>query len=241
MTDDRRSSIHVAGLRKAFAGRLVLEDVNLDVGPGEALALLGANGAGKTTLLRILATLVRASRGVARVAGFDCARDAERVREHVALQAHGTWIYDDLTALENLRFWTTLAGRPAAADALRSALAAVELERVADERVRTFSLGMQRRLSLARLLLIPPQVLLLDEPYAGLDQRAGKWLDGHLAAFKAGGGAILMTTHSFGRGLGVVDRIAILAAGRVAHTAPAGALGAEDVRRLYELHAEDAG
>jgi heme exporter protein A len=231
--------IHVTGLAKSYRSQLVLADVHLDVPAGEALALLGANGAGKTTLLRILATLVRATRGVARVAGFDCAREAERVRECVALQAHGSWIYDDLTALENLRFWTALAGRPATPEALRSALAAVDLERVANERVRTFSLGMQRRLSLARLLVIPHRVLLLDEPYAGLDQRAGKWLDGHLAAFKAGGGAILLTTHSFGRGLGVVDRIAILAGGRVAHTAPVGALGTEDVRRLYELHGED--
>jgi heme ABC exporter ATP-binding subunit CcmA len=231
--------IQVAGLGKAFSGRLVLDDVHLEVGAGEALAVLGANGAGKTTLLRILATLVRPTRGVARLAGLDCVRAAEGVRAHMALQAHGTWVYEDLTALENLRFWTTLGGLWAPADALRAALAAVELERVADQRVRTFSLGMKRRLSLARLLLARPQVLLLDEPYAGLDQRGGKWLDGHLAAFKAGGGAILMTTHSFGRGLGVADRIAILAAGRVTCIAPVGALGAEDVRRLYELHAED--
>jgi heme ABC exporter ATP-binding subunit CcmA len=215
--------------------------VHLEVRAGEALAVLGANGAGKTTLLRIVATLARPTRGVARVAGFDCVRAAARVRERAALLAHGTWVYEDLTALENLRFWTVLRGLPARPDALRTALAAVELERVADERVRTFSLGMLRRLALARLLLARPQVLLLDEPYAGLDQRAGKWLDGHLAAVKAAGGAVLMTTHSFGRGLGVADRVAILAGGRVAHTGPMGALGAEDVRRLYELHAEDAG
>jgi heme exporter protein A len=233
--------IHVTGLDKAFGSHLVLADVHLDVDASEALAILGPNGAGKTTLLRILATLVRASRGVARVAGFDCGRDAERVRERVAFLAHGTWIYEDLTALENLRFWTTLAGHAATPDGLRAALAAVELDRVADARVRTFSLGMQRRLALARLLLAPRQVLLLDEPYAGLDQRAGKWLDGHLAAFKAAGGAILMTTHSFGRGLGVIDRIAILADGRVAHVTSAQSLGAHDVRRLYELHAEDVG
>jgi heme ABC exporter ATP-binding subunit CcmA len=233
--------IHVAGLGKAFGSHFVLADVHLEVGPGEALAVLGANGAGKTTLLRILATLVRATRGVARVAGFDCARDAERVRERMALQAHGAWIYDDLTALENLQFWTTLAGHPTTPDGLRSALAAVELDRLADVRVRTFSLGMQRRLTLARLLLAPRQVLLLDEPYAGLDQRAGKWLEGHLVAFKAAGGAILMTTHTFSRGLGVADRLAILAAGRIAHTAPAASLGPEDVRRLYELHVEEAG
>jgi ABC-type multidrug transport system ATPase subunit len=177
---------------------------------------------------------------VARVAGFDCAREADRVRAHVGLLAHGAWVYEDLTASENLRFWTTLGGHPATPDEIRAALAAVDLERLAGRRVRTFSLGMRRRLSLARLVLAAPRVLLLDEPYAGLDARAGKWLDGHLTAVKAAGGAIVMTTHSFGRGLGVADRVAILAGGRVAHEAAVAALGPDDIRRLYELHSEDA-
>jgi len=231
--------VHLTGLGKAFGGNLVLDGVDLDVRAGEAVALLGANGAGKTTLLRVVATLLRPNRGVARVAGFDGVRETDRVRARVGLLAHGAWVYEDLTALENLKFWTTLGGHSATADELRAALAAVDLERLAGERVRTFSLGMRRRLSLARLVLAAPCVLLLDEPYAGLDPRAGKWLDGHLAAVKAAGGAILMTTHSFGRGLGVADRVAILAGGRVAHDAAVAALGADDIRRLYELHAED--
>jgi heme exporter protein A len=218
----------------------VLAGVDLDVRAGEAVALLGANGAGKTTLLRVVATLLRPTRGVARVAGFDCGREADRVRAHVGLLAHGAWVYEDLTASENLRFWTTLGGHPATADEIRAALAAVDLERLSGRRVRTFSLGMRRRLSLARLVLATPRVLLLDEPYAGLDARAGKWLDGHLTAAKAAGGAIVMTTHSFGRGLGVADRVAILAGGRVAHEAAVAALGPDDIRRLYELHTEDA-
>src|SRR5437667_155855 len=99
--------------------------------------------------------------------------------------------------------------------------------------------SLEVRAGEAVALLGRPPVLLLDEPFAGIDQRAGKWLDGHLGAFKAAGSAILMTTHRFGRGLGVADRIAILAAGRVAHDTPLGALTLDDVRRLYELHAED--
>jgi ABC-type multidrug transport system ATPase subunit len=107
-------------------------------------------------------------------------------------------------------------------------------------RVRTFSLGLKRRLALARVGLGRPRVLLLDEPFAGLDQRARKWLEGRLEAFKAGGGALLMATHSFGRELGVADRIAVLAGGRVALDTPRAGLGPDDVQRLYAAHTEEA-
>ncbi len=232
-------AIRVTALRRAFAGHRVLDDVSLDVAGGEAVALLGANGAGKTTLLRILATLIRPSRGQAFVGGHDCARDPEAARRQLGLVAHGSWLYDDLTAVENLHFWTTLHGRRAETGELRAALGEVELDRVADERARTFSAGMKRRLSLARLVLLRPRVLLLDEPFAQLDQRAGKWLEGWLLAFKAAGGAVLLSTHSFGRGFAAVDRVAILAGGRVALDTPVAAMGPDDVRRLYALHAED--
>ncbi len=231
--------IRVTGLRKTFGNHRVLDGLDLDVRVGEAVAVLGANGAGKTTLLKVLATLVRPTRGTAIVAGHDCARDPERVRREIGLVAHGSYVYEDLTASENLTFWVTLAGLRPSAAALAGALATVELDRVADERVRTFSAGMKRRLSLARFVLVRPRVLLLDEPFAGLDQRAKKWLEEHLASFKAGGGSIVMATHSFGRELAVADRIAILVGGAIALDTPRGALSTDDVQRLYALHAED--
>ena len=231
--------IRVTGLRKTFGNHRVLDGLDLDVRVGEAVAVLGANGAGKTTLLKVLATLVRPTRGTAIVAGHDCVRDPERVRREIGLVAHGSYVYEDLTASENLTFWVTLAGLRPSAAALAGALATVELDRVADERVRTFSAGMKRRLSLARFVLVRPRVLLLDEPFAGLDQRAKKWLEEHLASFKAGGGSIVMATHSFGRELAVADRIAILVGGAIALDTPRGALSADDVQRLYALHAED--
>jgi heme ABC exporter ATP-binding subunit CcmA len=231
--------VRVVGLVRVFGAQRILDGVDLDIAAGEAVALLGANGAGKTTLLKIVATLLRPSRGTAAVGGHDCVRAAESARAILGVVGHGTYVYEDLTARENLAFWARLSGGTFDRDALIDALADVELDRHADARVRTFSAGMRRRLALARLTLTRPRVLLLDEPFAGLDQRARKWLEGRLESFKAGGGALLMATHSFGRELGVADRLAILAGGRVVLDTPRAGHDAQDVQRLYVAHTED--
>ena len=229
----------MTGVRKIFGTQTVLDGVCLEVRGGEAVALLGGNGAGKTTLLKIVATVMRPTSGSVSVAGRDAIGEAEAVRRLIGFVGHGARVYDDLTARENLRFWTTLEGRAAPEDELAAALGAVDLERVAAARVRTFSAGMKRRLSLARLPLSRPAALLLDEPFAGLDQRARKWLEGYLEAFRDRGGAVLMVTHSLVRELGLVDRIAILAGGRIALDTPRAGLGPDDVQRLYASHADD--
>jgi heme ABC exporter ATP-binding subunit CcmA len=227
------------GLRKAYGRHLVLDGIDLDVRRGEGVALLGANGAGKTTLLRIVATLVRPTSGRVLVAGIDAGRDPDGARRQLGFLGHGSWLYEDLTALENLRFWATLGGHAASMPALHGALGAVDLDRWGGERVRAFSAGMKRRLALARLVLARPRVLLLDEPFTGLDQQGSKWLEEHLQVFKGAGGALVMSTHSFGRSFGVADRAAILADGRLAADVAVAPLGADGVRRLYDLAVED--
>jgi heme ABC exporter ATP-binding subunit CcmA len=219
---------------------VVLEKVDLSLMPGESMALLGPNGAGKTTLLKILATLIRPSNGTARVGGYDVTRQVEQARLAIGLLAHGNYLYEDLTAMENLRFWATLANTPADKDHLRNALVQVELEPVSDERVRNFSSGMKRRLALARLLLSSPRVLLLDEPFAALDQRGKKWLEEFLLAFKTKGGTVLLATHSFGTGLGIADRVAILVGGQIVLDRAMATLSREELHRLYTFHTEDA-
>ena len=237
MTTDAVILLH--DVRKVFGTQTVLESVSLEVRRGEAVALLGGNGAGKTTVLKIVGTVLRPTAGHVSVGGRDAVREAEAVRGQIGFAGHGAWVYDDLTAAENLHFWAIMGGRTLSDGELTAALAAVDLDRVATARVRTFSAGMKRRLSLARLTLFQPAVLLLDEPFGGLDQRAKKWLEGQLESFKSRGGALLMVTHSFGRELGVVDRIAILAGGRVALDTPRSGLDADDLQRLYAAHAED--
>jgi len=232
-------AVDIQGVRKAFGPNTVLDRVDLRVDAGEVLALLGANGSGKTTLLKILATLLRPSAGRGRVAGFDLAKDVESIRARVGLLAHGSYVYEDLTAAENLRFWATMAGLPADQASLQSALKAVELDQVAGERARTFSSGMKRRLALARILLGAPRLLLLDEPYAGLDQKGKKWIEEVMLDFKGKGGAVIVATHSFGRGLSVADRVAILSGGRIALDRARASLDLEELHRLYALSTEN--
>src|SRR5262245_9655927 len=228
-------------LGKTYGATRVLEDVSLELGAGQCLALLGPNGAGKTTLLRILATLCRPTSGELAVAGADALRHPAAARAAVGVVAHGSYVYEDLTALENLRFWTVLGGGDASPARLRSALAQVELDAVAHERVRTFSAGMKRRLALARVVLGRALLLLLDEPFTGLDQRGRKWLHEFLLAFKADGGAVVVTTHSFASGLVIADRIAILGGGRLLLERPCADLSWEDIRRLYDSLTEGIG
>jgi len=147
---------------------------------------------------------------------------------------HGSYVYEDLTALENLRFWAAMHGHDAAESRLRGALSQVELEAVAGERARTFSAGMKRRLGLARVLLGQARILLLDEPFTGLDRQGSKWLTEFLQAFKVGGGTAVLATHSFGSALGVADRVGILASGRLLLDRPTADLSADELRRLYD-------
>jgi heme ABC exporter ATP-binding subunit CcmA len=226
--------IAAAGIRKSFGATLVLEDVSLDVPAGQCLALLGPNGAGKTTLLRILATLARPTAGSLRVDGLDALCDPDAVRTRISMVAHGSQVYEDLTALENLRFWAVMAGLDASPARLRERLQMVELESVADERARTFSAGMKRRLGLARVTLGRPRLLLLDEPFTGLDRRGQKWLGEFLLAFRTGGGAIVLATHGFASALEVADRAMILAGGRIVLDRPAAGLGRDELHRLYD-------
>jgi len=233
--------ISLSRVRKCYGPATIIEDISLELAGGQCLALLGPNGAGKTTLLRIVATLLRPTSGRLSIGEIDALREPERARALIGVVGHGSYVYADLTALENLRFWAVMGGGDAGRDRLLAALQQVELEAVADDRVRTFSAGMKRRLALARVLLERRRLLLLDEPFTELDQRGRKWLSEFLLAFKAGGGAVVVATHSFGSGLGVADRVAILHGGRLIVDRPCANLSWEELRRLYDSLTEGNG
>jgi heme exporter protein A len=224
--------IELSRLTKVYGSSVALRGVTLGVPAGSVLSVLGHNGSGETTLLRLVATLIRPTAGSGRLGGHDLVRDRDEVRRLVGLVGHGTQLYDDLTARENLAFAAALDGGPRDRHAAEAALVRVGLEAHGDVRVRELSTGMRRRVALARVILRRPRVLLLDEPFAGLDQDGSKRLEEYLREFRAEGGAALLVTHSLPRGLALGDSVAVLAAGRLAAHEPSSALTEERLRQL---------
>jgi len=195
------------------------------VATGEAVALLGPNGSGKSTLLRILATAARPTGGDVRVFGIS-GRDGDAVRRRVGLLSDRPPLYDELTALENLKFAAAMYGLSVTEDGLRQALAAVGLRHAASARVRTFSLGMAQRLALARAMLPDPDLLLLDEPYNALDAEGLRLVDELLARLRYAGKTTILATHHIAQALAQCNRVVALRAGRVAFDGPAAGFAA---------------
>lgn len=210
-----------------------LAGVDLSLSEGDFYTLFGPNGAGKTTLIRILATLARPSGGKVLVDGLDARQGALEARRRIGLVAHQTLLYRDLTAAENLLLYARLYDLPDPAARVREVLAPVALGHRADDPVGTLSRGMQQRVAIARAILHEPAILLLDEPYSGLDQHAAARLTGTLAELTRQGRTVLMTTHDLEQGLQVCSRAGILAGGRLAYECRAEGLTAGGFRRRY--------
>ncbi len=230
------SAVEVRGLVKSFGSKVALEGVDLDVAEGEFLTLVGPNGAGKTTLIRILATLTRPTGGSVRVAGYDLGSQGSEARRRIGLASHQTLLYGDLSAEENLRFYGRMYEVPDLEERITALLQRVDLDHRRHDLVRTFSRGMQQRLSIARALLHDPAVLLLDEPYTGLDQQAMEVLREVLVALVGRSRTVLMTTHNLERGLELCDRAAILVNGRIVYQADKSDLDVATFREAYGRH-----
>lgn len=209
-------AIDATGVARRFGTRWVLRGVSMQVRAGEAVGLLGANGSGKSTLLRIFGTLLRPSAGAVQLFGRDVVGAADSVRSMLGFLAHAPGLYDDLTARENLLFAAAMLGLDGARDAAASAaLDRAGLAHAADERVRGFSAGMERRLAVARMLLARPRLLLLDEPYSNLDAGGIAMMSEIISGVVRAGGAAVVVLHELAPAAGILDRTVTLRDGRV--------------------------
>lgn len=198
-------------IARFYGSRLIFKDVTLSAEAGSVTLLAGANGAGKSTLLKIMAGLIRPSAGSVR-----------REARSVGFLGHQTFVYPNLTALENLSFWSRMYLLAPPPGAIERALERVELAPFAGEKAGGFSRGMAQRLNLARVLLQSPDLLLLDEPASGLDTRGTAMLYDEIAAARKRGAAVVWITHTVREDLARADRVALLENRRLARLCPAG-------------------
>jgi len=212
------SAVGVESVWKFYGDFPALKNVNLEAPPGACLALIGRNGAGKTTLLRTIAGFSRPGKGAITIFGTS-PREAE-TRRLMGYIGHGISVYDELSALENLTLYGKLYGLPNPRAAALDWLERTGLERVKDGLVREFSRGMRQRLAVARAFLHEPNVLLLDEPFTALDDRAIAVLQRLLREALASGKTIVMSTHQLREALELATHVALLNRGQVAFDGP---------------------
>ncbi|MGH9749086.1 MAG: ABC transporter ATP-binding protein [Candidatus Polarisedimenticolia bacterium] len=229
---DAGAAIRARRLTRLFGPIPALEGVDLEVPRGGCVAILGLNGAGKSTLLRLCATLLRPSGGGLAILGGDAGADPQALRRRIGYLSHRTFLHDHLTGFENLQFYARLYGLTAPREAARGGLARAGLADRGDDLVGTYSRGMQQRLAIARALLHRPDLILLDEPFTGLDRDAAGRLERLLREEKHAGRTILLATHDLGPVVRLADRVVILAAGRIAADRPAAGLDAAGLDAL---------
>lgn len=226
--------LEIEGLTRYYGSHPALDGVDLTLEPGGFLVVLGPNGAGKTTLVKTVARLVRPSGGSIRVDGGDWLAAPSEAQSQVGMLSHATYLYDGLSALENLVFYATLYGLDDPEARAREALAAVGLEDLSEKRAGTMSRGQAQRLSIARAVIHGPRLLLLDEPYAGLDPHASGRLSAALGRLSEEGRTIVLTTHDLDRAPRAATRYLVLVDGRVRAEGARADLPEFELRSAYE-------
>jgi heme exporter protein A len=233
MAAGKAPAIEVRKLTKAFGHQVALRGVDLDVAEGEFLTLFGPNGAGKTTLIRIVSSLMRPTAGTVRVQGEDLGKTATSLRRQIGLISHNPLLYGDLTPDENLRFFARMYDLPDGAARIDATLEQVGLASRRHDPVRTFSRGMIQRLAIARAILHDPAIMLLDEPYTGLDLQAADMLRAVLQELAASNRTVILTTHNLEQGLEMCDRATILNRGKVVWEGLRQGLDLASMREIY--------
>ena len=225
------NALEIDGVWKYYGDFPALRDVVLRIAPGSALALLGRNGAGKTTLLRIIAGLSRPSRGSVRFQG--------KLQGSIGILGHGIGVYDELSAVENLTLFGRLHNLPNPGKRADEMLERVGLARVRDGLAREFSRGMRQRLAVGRAFLHDPEVLLLDEPFTALDDRAIAVLQSMIKDMRDKGRTIIMSTHQLHEALELASHVALLQRGQVVHAGERTQQMLDDTGWLYRTYGDN--
>jgi len=211
------SFLKIEDLKKSYDGVNALNGIDLSLDEGDFLTIFGPNGAGKTTLLKIIATLLKPTSGVVAISDYDLEEHSEEFRNSVSVISHQSLLYNELTAQENLRFYADLYDIEEPAGKVTKLLKLVDLYERRNSKVAEFSRGMQQRLSIARALINEPSLILLDEPYSGLDQHSSLLLKNQLIKLHDDKRTIILVTHNLTFGMESATKVGILVKGKVAY------------------------
>ncbi len=228
------TSLTLTDVSRHFGRRRALSRVNLTAEAGQVVALLGANGAGKSTLLSIVATLLDPSSGEVRYGRMTAREGSHGLRGRIGLLGHDLYLYPELTATENLRFFADLYALDAPAERVAGALASAALQERANDPVASFSRGMRQRLAVERALLHEPRLVLLDEPFTGLDDLSSEALRDRLRKLRTRGAIVIVTTHELEAIEPIVDAAYLLSRGQIERLAA----GAGSLRDRYRRQAQ---
>lgn len=233
------AAIAIDGVWKYYGDYPALRNYTLTIGEGSCCAVLGRNGAGKTTLLRILAGLSPYQKGTISILGTK--PRSTKARQATGFLGHGIGVYEDLSARENLVFFARTTGLRHQHEIISKWLDRVDLARVADIPVRQYSRGMRQRLALARTFLSGPRLLLLDEPFTSLDDRAIKMLSELLREARDGGATILFSTHQIREAMSIASHVALIEQGKLRYAGERTEAMLDDPGLLYREHTELGG
>lgn len=226
--------IEAQGLEKRFGAQKVLSGIDLSIRPGEAVALMGENGAGKSTLLGILATALRPDRGKVLYFGRQLHENDDEIHRRIGWLGHQSMLYSDLTARENLLFFARLYGVPFPQKRVERVLEQMGLAQRQGQVVRTFSRGMLQRLAIGRTFLHDPQMLLLDEPFTGLDQKNKVLVEALFSEWRAQKKAIVFSTHDFSQAAAFSEHVLILNKSGQGELLDTNLFDADSLRKHYE-------
>jgi len=225
--------IEARGLVKKFGVKTVLRKIDLSLKKGDFLALFGPNGAGKTTLIQILCFLMRPTSGSVWFAGFDAGYDRETLHKIIGVVSHNTFLYNNLSACENLKFYGRMYEVINLEERIEEVMELVGLREYMKDHVQTFSRGMQQRLSVARAIIHDPLIFFLDEPFTGMDQHGVEDFKQILKKFREQGKTIVMTSHDLDRGLELCTQAAILRSGNLVYKEAVAKIIQDDFKGIY--------